>query len=175
MKPLRVDARGFSLIEIMIVVAIIGITAAVVVPSVASRTRPFDMAREARQVHTEISRLRAKAVAEQRQYEVVISEGQTVVIRHDEERALDSKGLEGIVDGVVDAVDKVVDRSTDFASYATVEFNGESDGAVTFYPTGRVNGTGDLVISDENRSITVRILASGMTRMYVTSAGAAAP
>jgi len=175
MKTLRIDAQGFSLIEIMVVVAIVGITAAVVIPSVASRTRPFDMTREARQVHTELSRLRAKAVAEQREYEVAVADGETVEIRHKDERTLDAKGLEGVVDGVVDEIATTIDRTSDFASYATVELNGEADGAITFYPTGRVSGTGDLVISDENRAITVRILASGMTRMYVEPVGGSAP
>lgn len=176
MSSIRFDVRGFSMMEIMVVVTIIGITAAVVVPSVAKRTRPFDMAAEARQLHTEMSRLRAKSIAEQRVYEVVVSDGAAVAIRHLEERTLDGGGLEGLpdLDDIVDdAADTVTDRTSDFASYATVEFNGEEDGTITFYPTGRVTGSGDMVITDGSRRVTVRVLASGMTRMYVEAVSAA--
>jgi prepilin-type N-terminal cleavage/methylation domain-containing protein len=172
MSSIRSDVRGFSMLEIMVVVTLIGITAATVIPSVARRTRPFDMAAEARQIHTEISRLRAKSIAEQREYEVVVDGGSTVAIRHAAERSLGAQGLEG---DATDDAGRVTDRTSDFASYATVEFNGEEDGTVTFYPTGRVNGTGDLVITDGSRRVIVRILASGMTRMHVETAGAAGP
>lgn len=154
------NARGFTLIEILVAVAVTGILAAVAIPSVASRSKTFDMAREGRQLHTDISRLRARAVAEQREYEVVVTEGHEVTIQPREEQ---EKG--GLVSGVREGAESGITRTARFPDGSTVKLNGEAGGSIVFYPSGRVGSSGDIVLQDSRRKLTIRVLASGMTRM----------
>ena len=51
---------GFTLLELMILLAIIGVTAAIVVPSIATRSRPFDMAESSRRLNSEIVKILAQ-------------------------------------------------------------------------------------------------------------------
>jgi type IV fimbrial biogenesis protein FimT len=138
--------RGFTLLELMILLTIVGIVAAVAIPSIASRTRPFDIAESSRRLNAEIGRLRARAVAEGQAYELVVDGGSTISIEH----------------GTGD--DRVVERTETMPEGASASLNDAASGSITFYPTGRVSGAGNLVISDGTSRHTVRVLASGMTR-----------
>lgn len=159
------NARGFTMMEMLVTVAVMGVLAAVAIPSVASRSKTFDMAQEGRRLHTDISRLRARAVAEQREYEVVVTEGHAVTIqRREEESGGGGLGLGGVVDGVVNEVDGIA-RTESFPEGSSVKLNGQSSGSIVFYPTGRVGSSGDIVLEDSRRKLTIRVLASGMTRM----------
>ena len=150
MHPRLRSALGFTLLEVMIVLTVLGIVASVVIPSIASRQEPFAAAEQARRIHTEVSRLRAKAIAEQREYTLAVAEsGASVRVRH-------------VGDG-----ETVIDRDETMAEGATATLNGSTSGTITFYPNGRVSETGVLEIEDGSRVHTVRILASGMTRWEV--------
>jgi len=157
MKTMSRDARGFTLTEMLVTVGLVGILAAVALPSVASRTRTFDMAREARQLHTDMSRLRSRAVAEGREYEVVVAEGSQVTIQRRE--------VEGAGEGEDQA--RGIERTARFPEGSSVKLNGSDSGTIVFSPTGRVSASGDIVLQDSRRKLTVRVLASGMTRLIV--------
>ena len=135
-----------SLPELMILLAIIGVTAAIVVPSIATRSRPFDMAESSRRLNSEIARMRARAIAEQRNFELVLDGGDTVTIEH------------------MDGDDRVVERTETMPEGSGATLNGATSGTIVFYPTGRVSSAGNLVLSDGTSRHTVRVLASGMTR-----------
>lgn len=137
---------GVTLIELMIVLTLIGIVATVTIPAIATRTKPFEMAEQARRIHTEASRLRAKSIAEQAEYRIVVTNGSTVQIRKF------SGGSETTL------------RSESLPHGATATLNGSPSGTLSFYPTGRVSGSGVLRFDDGNHPYTVRVLASGMTR-----------
>lgn len=145
-------SRGFTLLELMVILTIIGILAAVVIPSIASRTQPFEIAEQSRRLHTEVSKLRARSVAEHKQFDLVVEGGNQVRIEQ----------------GTGD--DRVVLRTETMPDGAGVELNGASSGTITFYPTGRVSGAGNLVIEDGVSRHTVRVLASGMTRLITEAA-----
>lgn len=140
-------SRGFTLLELMVILTIIGILAAVVIPSIASRSQPFEIAEQSRRLHTEVSKLRARSVAEARQFNLVVEGGNVVRVEQ----------------GTGD--DRVVLRTETMPDGASAALNGSSSGTLTFYPTGRVSGAGNLVIEDATSRHTVRVLASGMTRL----------
>lgn len=147
MRLPRPHPSGFTLLEILIVLTMIGILAAVTIPAIADRSRSFEIVEQARRVHTEVSKLRGRAVAEQREYELVLSGGDTIKIQRK-----DAGGT------------KTVTRSETLPADATAKLNGASSGTVTFYPTGRVDVTGELAIYGSKSTHKVKILASGMTR-----------
>jgi type IV fimbrial biogenesis protein FimT len=58
----RRDVRGFSLIEMVLVVAIIAVVSAIAVPQILSSSRQIKLSGAARQVERELQTARMKAV-----------------------------------------------------------------------------------------------------------------
>lgn len=139
---------GFTLLEMMITITIIGLVSAIVIPSISSQSKAYDMVEQSRRIYSEIAKLRARAVAEQRDYQVQLTGGKTFTIRRDD----GGGGWE------------TVSTPETLGDTATATLNDAQSGTITFYPSGRVDAAGTIVIQDDVRENTVRVLASGMTR-----------
>lgn len=142
-----VDRHGFTLLEMLIVLTLIGILGSVVIPSVANRSKSFDVAEQARRVHTEVSKLRGRAVAEQREFELSLSGGKTFAIKRKNDDAT-----------------KTTIRTTTLDGGGNATLNGSTSGTLTFYPSGRVDTLGEIRFFGSERTHKIRVLASGMTR-----------
>ncbi|MDX1748634.1 MAG: type II secretion system protein [Halobacteriales archaeon] len=56
--------NGFTLLEMLIVLTLIGILASVAIPAIADRSQSFEVVEQARRINSEVSKLRGRAVAE---------------------------------------------------------------------------------------------------------------
>ncbi len=137
---------GFTLLEMLIVLTLIGILGSVVIPSVANRSKSFDVTEQARRIHTEVSKLRGRAVAERREFELSLSGGKTFTIKRTND----------------DGTKTTIRTNTLEGGGATL--NGSNSGTLTFYPSGRVDALGDIRFFGSERTHKIRVLASGMTR-----------
>lgn len=140
------NRNGFTLLEILIVLTMIGILASVAIPSIADRSKSFDVSEQARRIHTEVSKLRGRAVAEQREFELSLSDGEAFTI---------ARKVSG--GGKTEVWSNTLQRGS-----ATL--NGDPSGTITFYPTGRVDAVADIRFFGSDRTHVIRVLASGMTR-----------
>ena len=145
------STRGVSLLEILIVVTLVAILAAIAIPRVAGTSDPYEAVEQARELHSVMARARAAAIAEQRSYRFVLSSGG--VWQVDVETA----------PGTWTAT---ADSATASAS-ATVTLDGASSGTITFYPRGRADDTHTITVDVDGHVQTMRILASGLVRWRV--------
>jgi prepilin-type N-terminal cleavage/methylation domain-containing protein len=141
--------RGVTLIEILIVVILVALLAAIAIPRVAGTSDPYEAVEQARQIHSVMARARAAAVAEQRPYRFVLSSG-------------------GVWQVDVETAPGTWTATADSAtSSATVMLDGASSGTITFYPRGRVDDTHTITVDVDGHVQTMRIFASGLVRWRV--------
>jgi prepilin-type N-terminal cleavage/methylation domain-containing protein len=141
--------RGVTLIEILIVVILVALLAAIAIPRVAGTSDPYEAVEQARQIHSVMARARSAAVAEQRPYRFVLSSG-------------------GVWQVDVETAPGTWTATADSAtSSATVMLDGASSGTITFYPRGRVDDTHTITVDVDGHVQTMRIFASGLVRWRV--------
>ncbi|HET7691717.1 MAG TPA: type II secretion system protein [Gemmatimonadota bacterium] len=138
--------RGISLIEVLIVMVLVGILAAVAIPRVAGSSDPYAAVNEARKIHAAMANARARAIATQRQHRFVLASG--AVWKVEEESS----------PGTWTAT---ADSGT---SDATVTMGGASGGTIVYYPRGRVDAPKTIEVSVDDHEQTIDILASGLVR-----------
>lgn len=143
-----------TLMELMIVLAMIAIVAAIAIPAVGSSSGSYEAVEQARRAHSEMARLRARAVAERVNFRVELAGGE--VIRYARE---DSPGVYTVYRA----------DTLDYGTTATLD--GATGGTITFRPSGRLDDTGGmsstglaLTFTDGGHQQTVRVLPSGMAR-----------
>jgi prepilin-type N-terminal cleavage/methylation domain-containing protein len=141
--------RGVTLIEILIVVILVALLAAIAIPRVAGTSDPYEAVEQARKIHSVMARARASAIAEQRPYRFVLSSG-------------------GVWQVDVETAPGTWTATADSAtSSATVMLDGASSGTITFYPRGRVDDTHTITVDVDGHVQTMRIFASGLVRWRV--------
>jgi prepilin-type N-terminal cleavage/methylation domain-containing protein len=141
--------RGVTLLEILIVVTLVAILAAIAIPRVAGTSDPYEAVEQARKIHSVMARARAAAIAEQRPYRFVLSSGGVWQV--------DIETAPGTWTATADSA----------TSSATVMLDGASSGTITFYPRGRVDDTHTITVTVDGHVQTMRILASGLVRWRV--------
>jgi prepilin-type N-terminal cleavage/methylation domain-containing protein len=156
---MRNDRRGFTLVETLVALALVGILATVVIPRIFPQTQPFEIAEQARRIHTKMARLRARAIAEQCEYQLQLASGDDFQFKR---RCFDP--MTGALATAWTNLTAERERLTE----GTARFNGATTGAITFRPTGQVDTAGTIVIGNDTSEHTVRVLASGMTRWEST-------
>lgn len=138
--------RGITLIEILIVLAMIGILAAVGIPSMADSTGPHAVIEQARRIHSALVEARSRAVAEQRDSRVRLATGEFTIEHWD--------GTGWVGAGAARQLPAGID--------ATI--GGSATGSVVFRPHGRVDAATSIVVDNGKSEHTVDVLASGLVR-----------
>ncbi len=138
---------GITLIEILVVLAMVGILAAVTIPRVATSTAPYAVIEGARRVHSALVEARTRAIAEQRDYRLSFAPGEFEI-----QYWLSGTGWTTL--GV----------ARELPESMTATIDGSTSGAVVFLPHGRVDAPTSIVVEDESHEHTIQVLASGLVR-----------
>lgn len=138
--------RGVTLLEVLIVMTLVGLLAAVAIPRVAGSSDPYAAVDEARKLHAAMAKARARAIATQRQQRFVLSSGN--VWKVEEENP----------PGTWTAT------SDSGTSKATITMEGASSGTLVYYPRGRVDAPKTIQVVVSGHTQTIDVLASGLVR-----------
>lgn len=138
--------RGISLIEVLMVMVLVGILAAIAIPRVAGSSDPYAAVDEARRIHAAMANARARAIATQLPNRFVLASGG--VWKVEQETTPGTWAATG-------------DSGT---SSAAVTMGGSSSGTVLYYPRGRVDAPKTIEVSVDGHSQSIDVLASGLVR-----------
>lgn len=140
---------GFTLLELLVAITLIGIVMMIAVPRVASTTMAHEVMEEARLVHERLAMARTQAIAEQTDYRVRVSGGKTVSVER----------LDGGVWSAVFVSDPYA---------ADIEVGGSADGSIVMYARGMVDTPKTFRLEREGHVAIVRVLASGLVQWGAT-------
>ncbi len=139
--------RGFSLVEMLVTIAVLGILAAVAMPGIGRSTGSHLVVEETRRLHSRIVEARTRAIAEQRQYRLKVSSGTIYEVQF-------FSGGAWEIHGAPDTL----------AAGISLSFDGGTDGTIVFQDHGRVDATRTMVLGDGDHDQQIEVMASGMVR-----------
>ncbi|HET7691713.1 MAG TPA: GspH/FimT family pseudopilin [Gemmatimonadota bacterium] len=148
-RSARCSRRGVTLIEILIVLVLVAMLAAIAIPRVGGTSDPYEAVEQARLIHTAMAKARASAIAEQRAHRFILSSGGAWQV--------DVESSPGTWTATADSA----------TASGVVTLDGASSGTITFYPRGRVDDTHTISVNVDGHVQTMRIFASGLVRWRV--------
>lgn len=138
--------RGLTFIELLLVLVLLGILAAIALPSLGVGARSHRVVRQAREVHGALAQARAHAVAERRPQRFrVLADGRFRL------EARDDAGT-------------WIAFLTSLPTGEPVTVVGGTGGTVTFEPDGRVEAPATVTVGNPPSRHEIRILAGGLLR-----------
>jgi prepilin-type N-terminal cleavage/methylation domain-containing protein len=140
--------RGITLIEIMIVMVLVGILAAIAIPRVAGSSDPYAAVDEARTIHAAMADARARAIATQRFHRFVLAAG----------------GVWRVQEETPPGSGTWVATADSGTANATVTMDGSESGTIVYFPRGRVDAARTIAVTVEGHTQSIDILASGLVR-----------
>lgn len=138
--------RGVTFVELLLVLVLLGILAAVALPSFGVGARSHRVVRQAREVHSALAQARARAVAERRP--------QRFRIQEDGRFRLEAREDAG--DWTPFLISLPVEEP--------VAILGGTGGTVTFEADGRVDAPATVTVGDLPSRHAIRVLAGGLLR-----------
>lgn len=139
--------QGFTLIGLLGVLALVGIIAMVTHLNFGSASGSYAIRSEARVIHAELANARARALAEGREYALILTGGTRLHLA-----VRDGAGWRRTTPPV------------ELAPHVEARVNGASTGEMVFRPLGRVDRPYTVVVTGYDRQVVLQILASGLTR-----------
>jgi prepilin-type N-terminal cleavage/methylation domain-containing protein len=138
--------RGLTFVELLLVLVLLGILAAVALPSFGAGARSHRVVRQAREIHGALAQARARAVAERRPQRFKIQDDGRFRLE-----ALDDAGT-------------WISYLNSLPVEEPVAVVGGSGGTVTFEPDGRVEAPATVTVGNPPSRHEIRILAGGLLR-----------
>jgi type II secretion system protein H len=147
--------RGFSLVELMIVIAMIGIIAAIAAPSYQSYTRKTNFKSAVRELTSDLFQAKEMGISENRNFRISFTvDGSTYSIQRETSTA-----------GTYETV-----RTRDISSGVNVKITGAAFGGkshIEFQPRGTCT-SGSVTLANDQWTATINLNNTGRT--YVTYA-----
>ncbi|MDD5451647.1 MAG: GspH/FimT family pseudopilin [Desulfovibrionales bacterium] len=143
--------RGFTLTELMIVVALMAILAAIAVPSIIAQMPKYRLNGAARQVLGDLVAARMQAVSQNNELKVFFLDNHSYMILDDDDN-----------DGTADTGEatQTKDIQTD---YYDVTFNSNND--PIFQPNGTASNLATITLSNTSGSHSITISSAGRVRI----------
>lgn len=138
--------RGLTFVELLLVLVLLGILAALALPSFGAGARSHRVVRQAREVHGALVQARARAVAERRPQRFRILEDGRFRLE-----ALDDSGTWTAF-------------QTSLPPDLPLGVVGGSGGTIAFEPDGRVEVPATVTVGDPPARHEIRVLAGGLVR-----------
>jgi type IV fimbrial biogenesis protein FimT len=148
--PVMADKKGFTVVEIMVVLGIVGISAVLAVPSVVELTARFRLRGAARQVMGDLMWARMQAVSEKNEFKVLVLSDHEYIILDDDDNDGKVDGKEWI--GVRDMRDAYPD--------VTVRFSADP----IFFARGCAR-SGTITLTNKSGSKKVKIHITGRVKI----------
>ncbi len=142
------DKRGFTLLEMMIVVALMAIVAAIAVPNVVSEMPRYRLNGAARQVMSELVAARMQAVSQNNQFKIDYLNNHSFTILDDDDS-----------DGTADGGEAVTTKDIQ-TEYSDVAFAFSST-SLTLYTAGTVSTAATITLTNGSGSRTVTVTTAG--------------
>lgn len=139
---------GFSLLETMVVLILIGIATAIVAPNMVNTTGSHRVVEEARRLHARLTEARSQAIARQRDTRMIIAGGDMYTLS-----VLNPDGTW-----------TTLGDTNVTPTGVGLTINGADSGEIRFQPQGRVDAPRILVLADADHEQTIRVLAGGLVR-----------
>ena len=140
---LRVCSRGFSLFELLVVLALLSLTAAVVLPSFTTGMEGLRLNTEARKMVTKLKQTRSKAIAQQKVFRVVFPLSERESGKETTYAITDDYGIE---------IEKMA-----LPKGFTLILETDLSPMVSFYPNGRSSGFRFLIESPRKNRLMVEV------------------
>lgn len=146
------NKNGFTFIELMIVVAIIGVVAAIAAPNFSQYMAQRRINGAAREIYADLAFVRTQAISMSRWVALKIDANDQYTIFHDDNR-----------DGIIDAGETISTKGL-HPNYYDVTFSTPPGASIVFYPNG-TGSTGTLYIAGPAGSKSIIISSAGRVRI----------
>lgn len=158
------NSKGFSLTELIVVIAIAGAMMAIAAPSIISQISHLRLTRSVRDAVTELNAARFKAIAKNKRYSVkfTINAGVTPP---------DSFQLQSWDDGIADYADEPGRAAGLFADGVSITSPGTGTFTTEFYPNGTSTITSLCVENTQKANDRMKITVTGSTGMIKVVTG----
>jgi len=146
--------KGFTLLELMIVIAIMAILAGIAIPSMQPYMAQRRLSGAVRQVHTDLMSMRMQAASENRWIALNVDNSQRYTIFRDNAKT-----------GIKTATGNEILLVRDLQStYRDVSFSSAADTIVTFYPNG-TSATVTLGFASPAGTKTITVSSAGRAKI----------
>jgi type II secretory pathway pseudopilin PulG len=131
----------------MFVLILIGILAAILIPTVGGTSSAHRVIEQARAIHSAMAEARARAITEQRDYRFELTSGNVYALQFDDGGTWTTYG-----------------SAHDLSEGVTATIGGSASGTIVFLSQGRVDEPEAVVVESSGHEQTIDVMASGMAR-----------
>ena len=143
--------RGFTLTELMIVVALMAILAAIAVPNIIAQMPKYRLNGAARQVLSDLMAARMQAVSQNNEFKVFFLDNHRYMILDDDDN-----------DGTADAGETTQTKDIQ-ADYPDVTFSSTND--PIFHPGGTASNLATITLSNTSGTRSITISSAGRVKI----------